>query len=235
VGKKRRLKVQGQREEIVPTVSIPVAETYAATRADLRKLSNKLQRPVELKWLDTYAANAAPAANTATTVALSLVPQAATSVTRVGASCQITSLQARLNIHMAAANAVGSPPSLRVLFLIDNEVNGGLPAVADVLDNTIITDLTLAPFNLSQLGQRFKILYDWRGHMPITARDATFYVYGEINLNFKKAIRRKLQFTPGSTSGAIGTCIKNSLIMILLTDTAGPLFNYGTRMIFKDD
>lgn len=240
VGKKRRLKEQGQRQEIVPTVSLPIGETHAATRSDLRRLSTRILGKQELKWIDVYAANSSLSANSSTTVFISPVPQGTTSITRIGSSCQITSVQLKCDFHMQAANTASSPPAIRVLVLCDSEVNGALPATADVLDTTTITDITLAPYNITQLGpkQRFKILYDYRGHLQITARDSSaspFYIYDDVILGFKKPIKRRLQYGAAATSGAIAGCIKNSIILMLMADTASVLVNYGTRVIFKDD
>lgn len=238
--KKRRIAQQGQRMEIVPTVSLPVAETHAATRRDLRRLSTKILGKQELKWLDVYAANATAAANTATIVHLNPIPQGTTPVTRVGSSCQMTSVQGRIEAHMAAANVASSAPTIRIILLADSEVNAALPATSDILDTTIVTDLTLSPYNLTQLGpkQRFKILADTRKTLTITARDssgAPFYVYQPVLFRFKKQIKRICQWSAANTNGVIGNMLKNSVILWMVSDTGSTLFNYGTRVIFKDD
>lgn len=236
--KKRRLAQQGQRMEIVPTVSLPVAETHAATRRDLRRLSAKVLGKQELKWIDAYGANTTAAANTASIIHLNPVPQGGTATNRIGSSCQMTSAQGRIEVHMASANVASSAPTIRVIVLCDSEVNGALPATADILDNTTITDLTLAPYNLTQLGpkQRFKILFDSRKSLVISAYStAPAYVYNPVLLKFKVPIKRILQWSAGNTTGAIGGMTKNSVILWMVSDTGSTLFNYGTRVIFKDD
>lgn len=237
--KKRRLQKQGSRVEIVPTVSLPVAETHAATTRDLRRLSTKILGRQELKWIDIYAANSSITANSANIAALNLVPQGTTPVSRVGSSYQMTSVQGRIEAHMSAANTSSSAPTIRVIVLCDSEVLGALPATADILDTSIITDLTLAPYNITQLGpkQRFKILFDRRASLHITARtdSGSAYIYDPVLLKFKIPIKRIVQYNPSNTNGAIGGLQKNSVILWLTSDTNSVLFNYGTRVIFKDD
>lgn len=223
--------------EIVPTVSLPVAETHAATRRDLRRAIKKVSGKQELKWVDAYSSNVAATTAASTVTTVNGIAQGTTTSTRVGNQVTMTSVQAKFTVHIPNSGANGNLASqyCRLLVVCDNESVGAAGNL--ILDSITVSDLTLAPYNLNFVGKnnRFKILFDRRFQVNVcgTGSTSATQVYEVKVLQFKKAFKRIVQFI-GTTSAA-GDIGKNSIGFLFYANNTVPLLDYGFRCIYKDD
>lgn len=239
VGKRRRVQEEGASMEITPTVRLPVGETHAATRQDLRRAISRVARKQELKHIDVGADNLTLTTNTPSLVFISPIAAAATSTGRIGDEVSITSVQGKFEVHCAAGNSgtINAPLGYRLMVVCDQEVAAALPAASNILDVSVVTNYLNAPYNsdFCGRGKRFKILYDERGRVPVsTTYTGPISIYDSTVSQFKRSFRRK-QVWDATGTGTIAHCLNNSLVFIAISDTTNCLVNYGTRVIFKDD
>lgn len=234
-GMKRKMTERGVAREIIPTVRLPVQETHAATRQDLKRAMKRVTGKQELKWVDAYASNLAAVTAVATNgTYVNGIAQGNTTTTRQGNQVTITSIQARFTVHTPTSSTAQPGQWCRLLVVCDNEGSG--LTLSQAIDATTITDATMSPYNLNYVGKqnRIKILFDRRFFVDVDAAPASNIQIYNIKLHqFKKQLKRIEQFI-GTTSNAadIG---RNGICFWFIANNTTPLLDYGFRTIFKDD
>lgn len=207
---------------------------------NIKKSIRKINSDVELKHADSAINNVTALAGTF--YLLNGVAQdttASTDIVRQGDEIVSTSVQVRGYVEADATittTNTGQSRIVRMILFWDGQPNGSAPTLANLLDLSVITDATMAPYNLDYY-KRFKVLKD-----RTYALNANFFVSAtnqqaiRIPFRFRKKLSRKVKYsTAGGTITAIQT---NSLYLVTIVDDVGnsnvPLTSGGVRYIFKD-
>ena len=207
---------------------------------NVKKSIRKIQSNDELKHNDTSGGlNPATAGNFRLLNGVAQSAGASTDTTRIGDDVNATSIQ--LKGYVQADGTITSSStdvarSVRVILFWDQQANGGTPTLAQLLDLSVVTDGTQAPYNDNNQ-KRFKILKD-----KIFAVNP-FYFVGATNvadtrtfLRFKWKLSRKVKYI--GTTGLIASIGTNALWLVTITDSTAnanqPVADIGTRFIFKD-
>lgn len=218
-----------------------VALASAKPRPTVRSLDKrikKINRQTELKHIDTFN-SATVISSTATIIPLNLSVQGDTDITRTGDDIQATSIQWRMVFISDADRLSGT--IIRFLLVWDRQANGVAATAAQVLDTSVITNPTLAPYNHS-FQQRFKILHDsiilqnpnvLLDFDPASGNSTTDQPL--INhMKNKRQLSRTVKYN--GNAGTIADIETNSLLAIFVSNAAadGPALTSGFRFYFKD-
>jgi len=161
---------------------------------------------------------------------------------RVGSEVLNTELEVRMSIYTGTTSA-DYPLQTRVIIFWDKQPNGAAPFLytsgigagpSGLLDNRVITPITLAPLN-AEASDRFKVLSDeFRVLEPSTNSS-----YGLDARSFRIPLFRKTRYTAGlgtPTTGTIADIVSNALWIVFFQDSG--LSNAGaecaSRMYYKD-
>lgn len=210
------------------------------TNKALDKKIKKLQRDQELKYSDVYQAN-----NDITTgafvVLLNGIASGTDSDQRIGDEVRATSIQWRMNF---SSDPVATIPTLvRYILFWDKQANGLSPVIAggagttSLLDNTIVTDLTLAPYN-HESSDRFRVLFD----KTFTLEPFSLAVGGGAAMQRYMTSHKKINLSrrvkhDGDTA-TFADIVTNALWFTFISDVAAaginPQVEFGSRYYFKD-
>lgn len=221
------------------TIEIMPKKAIAPAIKSLHKSVRKIQLSEELNHLDTLVATTI--GTTAVVTVLNSMAVGDTNITRDGNQIIMTSLQFRFIANNNVSAAAGHSQMIRHLIVADRQPVGANPGIGDILDNTVITNNLIAPYN-SNTQMRFKILYDRlsivkpalvTGFTPATGATTTVNSV-DLYTRRKRKMNRKALYN-ASTAG-VGTIQTNALFSILVSDdnTNQPSVSVGYRLIFKD-
>lgn len=204
---------------------------------NIKKSIKKIQNQVDLKFSDTSGGlNPATAGNFRL---LNSTVQGTTDITRIGDEVSATSIQVKgwvkadptiTSINTDVSRAV------RIIVFWDAQANGAAPTLAQLLDLSVATDGTQAPYNHT-FQKRFKILKDkffavnpfYVTTGPNVADTMTFF-------RFKRKLGRRVKYN--GNAGTIADIVSNSLYVVTITDSVANAniaqVNLSTRFIFKD-
>lgn len=163
--------------------------------------------------------------NTGTLYRLTLnLAQGTASNQRVGQEIHMTSLTMR---GILATGSLSAPQQVRMITLIDKEMDGVLPVVSDVIETYGGTTDFYSPYNMDNRG-RFHILED-KVYSLNPGATASFH----LNKYFK--LGRKCQFGRLGT-GATADSFAGQPFVLLITDVAAANPNFGltTRLNYTE-
>lgn len=227
-----------------------------STAKRVRNVERKLRSEVrkeEVKWLDTNQNPTALNQTTNLTQLLNGVAQGDEPYQRQGNTITSTSLMVKANVYAFPVGVnLGVPQRVRFMIVWDSQSNGSAPQLNgntntnSILDDSVITDLTLAPYNRSN-SNRYRMIYDKLIFFPIqiATPGGTTYTYESGNgdsktglfiLNKKFKLGRLIKYR--SNGPNIGDIASNSIYIYIFTNfnTNTNMFaTYGTRFNFKDD
>lgn len=141
-------KFSNKRQKLVPGY-VPINRTFASKFAAKAKYGRKLAAAKETGYSD-LAGSTWNMSTSGTILHLTVVPQGATQITRVGKKILLKSLQFR---GRSIAGSAGTVADGSYIIVYDRRPTGALPAITDILD-TVNSD----SFNLDNNSGRFKIL-----------------------------------------------------------------------------
>lgn len=207
---------------------------------NIDKKIKKLQREQELGHKDTIM-SAVEIANTGVFTLLNGLTQGDDDDNRHGNEVYATSVQGRFVISGDAAQL--NAMVIRMILFWDQQSNGAAPALADLLDTTVITSAVMAPYH-RDFQKRFKILMD-KSYVinPIlaltTTTGATDTVATVSVINIYKKFKRKLSRTVKYDDGNAGdiTDIQTNALHVLFVSSVAsntPAITGGFRFYFKD-
>lgn len=204
---------------------------------NVKKSVKEIQSKDELKYLDTFIGGTS-ITNTPLLTLLNGMQQGDTVSTRQGDSITPTSIQYRCRV-------VQSPTALsdvifRHLILWDRQPNGAAPTATDILDTTLISEYTVAPYQ-RQYQKRFKILHDKVIKLSPAMADPTAPTTQVLQpfsyKQFKKALSRVVNYRRGQNAGTVADIASNSLYSLWVAQSAASAGTVicGYRMYYKDD
>lgn len=216
------------------------------------KKMKKMENEVELKHVDHENSDVGDNVGQVEYVSPFII--GTTNSNLIGAEAQMTSIQCKGTVVLNSGYVPGSVVC-RMIAFVDSAPNGILPSITAtnganaILDNSVVSDLTLAPYNheLVGKGKKFKILYD--KHMTLTSQfpltiDAsapvttvtTVYAVQKY-FSFTKKLSRKWSTTAAlAPTGSFADAYRNGIYIAVMSDAAAeaPTFNYATRIYYKD-
>ena len=136
------------------------------------------------------------------------IPQGTSDEQRIGRSCIVKSIQARLSFLAVPAASANFSGVVYAYLVQDTQANGALPAVTDVFTGT---DLSKAMINVDN-SQRFRILKKWVCDFGATAGATTAYNNQSKHIEWYKRCHIPLDFS--STTGATTEIRSNNLVLI---------------------
>lgn len=206
----------------------------------LEKKVNQLQKEPELKWTDEY--NPAILIPNTGVVYNVFTPNPVIGTgpnNRIGNNILMTSLMTK--ILLLSNNVTLDPTRYRILLVIDKEFEtgnpalGGAPTTSAILDNSVITDLTLSPRNLNNV-DRYIIKYDKIiiSNPQVLQTAATLTRIGkEITINMK--MKHRIQFLgPTNTLAELTGYIPLLYIVSDRPILEQPLATVAQRVYYKD-
>lgn len=205
------------------------------TVESLDKRIRDLQAVPELNYKDTYAA-AQVVTNTTNLVLLNGLQSGFIVESRLGSQIMMTSVQLRLHVRMPVGTL--SAAEYRVLVLVDRQPNQAAFIFSDLFDTTTVTDMTHSPFMHSN-SERFRILYDRRGALPIRFNDAIIGAQSDIHvMTIHRKLHLAVKYDDTTNNGDITDITKNALYLVYVGSSAvggsQPVLTYGTRIYYKD-
>lgn len=227
---------------------LPLTRPKPTTKSLDRRIK-KIQNRQELKHVDVLF-NAIEMGSDSTSAAYTLLNPLTignTNLTRIGDKASFTSIQIRATITAAAA-AIASPVTWRIIVVRDMQPNGATPTPANLLDTSVITALVHAPYN-NDYTERFRVISDKKGVInPFRNRawtdTAGSNVVTEVGrIGIKYNLRWQLGFATNyglANGGTIADISKNAVFFLAMSDQTlasdlGPTITGGSRMYFKDD
>jgi len=206
------------------------------TTKTLAKRIHHMETKQELKYVDVYSTATIPATGLFTL--LNGVSQGSDQNERDGNEVTATSVQYRMlftkNVQRNADDMV------RTIIFWDQQPNGAAPTLVDILDTTIITLQSQAPYKREN-AKRFKILHDSTLVIPARVVAGTVagntVLVGESFIHVKKRIPLSRTVKYDGTSAAITAIRTNSLycLQISVSSAAPPDQETGFRFYYKDD
>lgn len=207
------------------------------TVRSVAKSIKKIQSQQELKHEDVIQ-TAVEAPDTGVITLLNGVASGTSNETRIGDDIHATSIQFRAVYASQTDNIVSNV--VRHIIFWDQQPNGVIATMGDLLDISFITRPTEAPYN-EDFQKRFKILYD-RVHvitpqvpLVVTAGVTTASLRVKKYARMKRKLSRTVKYD-GDTSG-IADIQTNSLCSLVVSDTAAgtcPEVSAGYRFYYKD-
>lgn len=208
-----------------------------------KTLNNKIkaiEKKQDLKWADEFSS--LTCSSTGNGITVNNIAGGNTAVTRIGNKISMTSFQFKYNLATSASQLTAS--SVRVMVVIDrlHNFNGAtFDAVyfgpTGLMDNSIITDIRYMPRNHNTL-PRYKVLYD-KIHTinPDSVNVAGTSVIPK-QIHVTKNFKLNHIVTYDGAGGAVADIGQNALCLFVACDSVianAPVFQYGSRVYFKDD
>lgn len=197
---------------------------YGAAAYQLYKDVNKLKNliNVEFKWVDTQLNSTI--SSSGTFLLLNGIAQGDAAQTRDGAQARLKSLESSANFTL---NAAATNATIRCIIFIDLQTDATTPALADVLDNSGLTDPTYASRNLDYRN-RFLILKDYRFSLSST---------GMQRKNWHNYRKLDLKTVYSGTGATIASIRSQPLYILYVSDSASnnPAITAHHRIRFIDN
>lgn len=149
---------------------------------------------------------------------------------RTGNYIRLKEFQIRFSVNNDPTNIIRQ--RVRVLIVQDNQCNGALPAVLDVLANNVPTSVYQYNNVIGCGGSRFKILKDWTYDfklMPISTTSAG--VSRTVSWKFKKGLPA-IQYD--ASAGAIGDLVSKNIFMLVIGDDNDQSMDYNFLFCYQD-
>lgn len=202
---------------------------------NVRRSVRKIQRGVELKWVDRLIDGDSAGSNSF--YLLNGIAEGTTAETRVGDEVKATSVQFRYNLSsptsytsLAVTNFLA-----RVIIFWDRQANGSAPAVGDLLATDVVTEPLYSPYNYNN-NKRFKIVYDkMHRFMPqagLTSSTPFTAMASTVIVDRRRRLGRTVKYIgTGNTIASVGT---NSLYMFVTANQGSSTITAGIRFYHKD-
>jgi len=215
--------------------------------AGIKKSIQKINRNVELKFVDVLQ-NQNVTETGGSLQLLNNVVEGDDQSTRNGDEISATSIQFRgyFTNDQSLTALLSTAPVIRLLVFWDRQPNGAAPTIGStaalpgLLDNSVITDFTMAPYNRS-VQKRYKVLYDRTFVMPepgFSSTSSTPFNLPAVRMAFNKKISLNRVVKYDATGNGIADIDTNSLYSVALVDsgttTDYPTIRCGYRFYFKD-
>lgn len=220
---------------------IPNKKRKRENDSDISQRVDRVDRAVksirnkeELKWLDTFPANPLAIPDGGVMGSLNLMAQGDTALTRQGSQISATSIQYKATFQHDLDQV--NPGIIRHLIVWDSQPNGAYPNINQILDNSVVTPFTVAPYN-REFQKRFKIVEDEIFELnPFYQMDTSHWGPQKKFMRKKVQLHRTIKFT--GTTGLIANVVSNNLLYVFVSDIAGAEFPFvyvGYRLTYKDD
>lgn len=198
-----------------------LAKRTAVGLNEIRKLIN-----IEYKFIDVNSTSTGY--NTTATIApLSQIAQGLTSITRVGDSFRLQTIEVRGRVFAAAAatNSV-----VRIIIFRDLDNDGVLPPATELMEIDSVNSAPLSPFKFNRKG-RFSILYD----QMMTTQSILATGVSSKEFVYKANLSGHVQFL--GTTAASASNGKGSVYIYIVSDESAntPTVAYYSRITFTDD
>ncbi len=196
----------------------------SAGKLALRKVNN-LMNNIEKKRLEQDVSTTST--TTALISALNLVAVGDTGITRTGNVITLENVLLNYSIRM---NTSDDFVNMRVMIVQDNQVDGAIFAIGDLLSFTSSEKAITSPYNLDG-ALRFKVLYDRQHSFNQGARpNGTFKVWKKLGG------AKGLKIRYNGTSATIGGVLNKGIFLVHISDEAtnSPVITYQTRVRFTD-
>ena len=153
-----------KRKDMAKTLTLLTGNDESSKSGKVKKYKvsvKKLYKPKpEKKYSDVSISVTDQPSGTSSAACLNDVGQGSDSTQRVGRQIQNVAVYARLQIGFGASQISGTPMTYRVIFFIDTQSNGALPAASDLLQwSSGGTNQITSPLNLNNR-KRFRIIND---------------------------------------------------------------------------
>ena len=153
-----------KRKDMAKTLTLLTGKDESSKSGKVKKYKvsvKKLYKPKpEKKYSDVSISVTDQPSGTSSAACLNDVGQGSDSTQRVGRQIQNVAVYARLQIGFGASQISGTPMTYRVIFFIDTQSNGALPAASDLLQwSSGGTNQITSPLNLNNR-KRFRIIND---------------------------------------------------------------------------
>lgn len=220
---------------------VPVKKEIKNIKRSIRKIHTN----IELKYVDVLD-SAVAITDAGVLTLLNSLGSGDDQSTRTGDEVTATSIQFRGfftndQSHTALSTMA---PVIRHLIIWDSQANGANPTIGStvalpgILDNTVVTDLTLAPYNRNTQ-KRYKILYDNRVVLNppgFTTTTTTPFVVPAQRVSFSKKIKLSRIVKYDSIGNGIADINTNSLFSLVVSNVSSdqPTITCGYRFYFKD-
>lgn len=207
---------------------------------NLKKKVKKLNADEEVSFKDTFITSAATSA--AVLTLLNGMTQGDADSARDKSLANFTSIQLK-------GFAINDPDSLvstvyRLMIVWDKAANGAAPTIAQLLDNSTITDYLVAPYNKDYF-KRFKFVYDKKFVINPLVVGTTTVATGVVAQFqpavkwFEKRIKSSRQTNYGlGNAGTVADISINSCYFVAISNIAAgataPALDVGIRMYYKD-
>ncbi len=187
------------------------------------KKVNKLMKAIERKRIDTKISSTSGTAGTIVPLSLTQ-PGSDGEADRIGNKISLSSIYFPYSIRM---NTADDFVQMRVMIVLDKQVNGATFALADLLQFTATEENIVSPYNLDG-ALRFKVLYDKKHSLNQGARpNLTAKMYSPLN--------GILARYSGATA-VIGGVENTGLFLVHISDEAtnSPVILGQARVRFRD-
>lgn len=190
----------------------------------------------EMKFHDLDITDAVVAANGVIQAEVLKIPQGNGEQNRIGRRIIIKKISWRYAVALpATSTAVNTGDSLRVMMILDQQCNGALPAVTDILEAN-----DWQSFNNLANSKRFVILMDktYSLNSPSgSGRGTTDTLqFGFIRQTFQwhKSCNIKIEYNNAFTDGQIATIRSNNIVILLVSPDGVIGFESKLRFRFND-
>lgn len=204
-------KPPGKLEMIAKQYAGPMG-TIARSLYGISKLINS-----EHKFIDS--SNTTALSSAGSVILLSGVAQGTTDITRIGNSLIFQDLV--FNYDIEASNLVFTT-NVRVMLIIDKELDGALPTAANILQAVNVR----SPMNMD-FSKRFVVL---------KSKNHAFSLNGSSTVAKKIYVKLPFHGYYDGATAAVGDCKENQILLLLVSDqpTNTPSISYYSRIKFTD-
>jgi len=200
----------------------------------------KINKNIELKKCDVIQASTV-ISNTGSSLSTltNIIQGTGEFENRIGTQINPTSIQIRCNF--LSNTAILNASRVRMMVFWDRQSNGAVSpltsaGISSLLDNSIITDLTMSPLNYDDI-QRFTVLYDkvWNLNPQVSTSATTL-------IPMSKFMKKKLKLSRLVKFTGAGPVIPytNSLVIAWFANNNGgssallPTVECGARVYYRD-
>lgn len=226
-------------------VKKPNSDHYKLVKLEREVKKNRPEE--ELKFVDEYSAGVPIIPAGVYNTPLTPQPaQGSADNNRIGN--EIFVKMYRTHLKITANSGVMGTTNVRCIHFIDKECLGALPDVFTsvskfaLLNNTIVTDPVLMPYNLDTLGNRYRIIkdkvYTFNPNVVqsfnVATGATTAYCPDQKVIDTKIKLNMKVKFV--NNAGSIADIIGPTPFMLLLSDQAvlQPIYSVTARTTFTD-
>jgi len=212
---------------------------YTRTVGDYGRYNRGAGQRVEKKFFDITTA-AAPVLAAGNRVSLNLVARGDQASERVGNRMFISKLMSRFTIKLPSTNlATASSDVVRVMYLVDSQCNGTIPATGDILAGSTPD---FQDFNSLLQGKRFRTLYDesFTVESPAGANISTLntgHTWSEAQkiAFFSKTFNPPLEINfDAAGTGVIAEVRSNNLVLLVISRGGDAEFSSKERIRYTD-